>query len=92
MSDYYKGNKEYFKGIGKIKFEGKGSDNPLSFKFYDENKVIAGKPMKEHLRFADAYWHTFCADGHDPFGTATIVHPWKNAEEKADAGTGDRNP
>ncbi|MBB6481595.1 xylose isomerase [Spirochaeta isovalerica] len=85
MSEIYKGNKEYFPGIGKIKFEGRGSDNPLAFKFYDENKVIAGKTMKEHLRFAVAYWHTFCADGSDPFGNGTIVHPWKNAEEKADA-------
>ncbi|MBN2657681.1 MAG: xylose isomerase [Spirochaetales bacterium] len=85
MSDIYKGSREYFPGIGKIKFEGKGSDNPLAFKFYDENKVIAGKTMKEHLRFAVAYWHTFCADGSDPFGNGTIVHPWKNAEEKADA-------
>lgn len=85
MTDFYKGSREFFPGIGKIKFEGKGSDNPLSFKFYDENKVIGGKTMKEHLRFATAYWHSFCADGSDPFGNATIVHPWKNTEEKADA-------
>ena len=85
MSDFYKGSREFFPGIGKIKFEGKGSDNPLSFKFYDENKVIGGKTMKDHLRFATAYWHSFCADGSDPFGNGTIVHPWKNTEEKADA-------
>ncbi len=85
MSDFYKGSREFFPGIGKIKFEGRGSDNPLSFKFYDENKVVAGKTMKEHLRFATAYWHSFCGDGSDPFGNGTIVHPWKNTEEKADA-------
>jgi len=85
MSEFYRGSREFFPGIGKIKFEGKGSDNPLSFKFYDENKVIGGKTMREHLRFATAYWHSFCADGSDPFGSGTIEHPWKNTEEKADA-------
>ena len=51
------GNVEFFKGIGEIKFEGLESDNPLAFKWYDENKVVAGKTMKEQLRFACAYWH-----------------------------------
>jgi len=46
------GEKEFFKGIGQIKFEGLQSDNPLAFRWYDENKVVAGKPMKDHLRFA----------------------------------------
>ena len=66
--DYLLGDREYFPGIGKIKFEGRESDNPLSFKFYDENRVVAGKTMKEHMRFAIAYWHTFCGTGEDPFG------------------------
>ena len=89
--DYFVGNKEYFKNIGKIKFEGKNSDNPLAFKFYDPEKKINGKTMKEHLRFATAYWHSFCADGSDPFGKATIDFPFsdndemKNAKNKADA-------
>jgi len=91
MSQIYTGDTEYFKGIGKIPFEGKGSDNPLAFKFYDENKVVLGKTMKEHLRFSIAYWHSFCADGGDPFGNATIFHPWTDADpmtgarKKADA-------
>jgi len=84
--DYFIGNREYFPGIGKIKFEGPGSRNPLSFKWYDENKVVAGKTMKEYLRFAVAYWHSFCGDGGDPFGAATHVFPW---DEKA--GQMDRN-
>ena len=50
------GKKEYFKGIPKIQFEGRGSTNPLAFKFYDENKIVAGKTMKEHFKFAVAYW------------------------------------
>ncbi len=84
------GEKEYFKGVGKIPFEGKKSDNPLAFKFYDENKKVLGKTMKEHLRFSIAYWHSFCADGADSFGVGTIKHPWKGsglagAEKKADA-------
>ena len=80
------GDKEFFKGIGKIQYEGRGSDNPLAFKFYDENKMIGGKTMKEHFRFATAYWHTFCGTGADPFGPGTKVFPWdakSNAIEAA---------
>jgi len=53
------GNTEFFKGIDQIKYEGNETDNPLAFRWYDENKVIAGKTMKEHLRFSCAYWHSF---------------------------------
>jgi xylose isomerase len=67
---------QFFKGIKKIKFEGRKSDNPLAFKWYDENKVIAGKTMKEHLRYAVCYWHTFCGVGADPFGPGTKDFPW----------------
>ena len=70
------GDREYFPGIQKIKFEGKDSDNPLSFKYYDSEKLVNGKPMKEHLRFATAYWHTFCGTGGDPFGPGTKIYPW----------------
>ncbi len=73
------GTKEYFPGIGKIQFEGKESNNPLAFKWYDENKLIAGKTMKEHFRFAIAYWHTFCGAGNDPFGGPNLQYAWNNA-------------
>ncbi|MDR2020139.1 MAG: xylose isomerase [Treponema sp.] len=76
MADYYVGNKEYFPGIGKIKYEGPQSDNPLAFKYYDAEKKVGKKKMKDHLRFAIAYWHSFCADGSDPFGSPTHPHPW----------------
>lgn len=80
------GDKEFFKGIGKIKFEGKESKNPLAFKFYDENKLVAGKSMKEHFKFAVAYWHTLCGTGGDPFGPGTKTFPWeKSAQDKMDA-------
>ncbi len=85
------GAKEYFPGIGQIKFEGVGSDNPLAFKHYDANKVIGGKTMAEHLRFATCYWHTFNNAGHDPFGPGTRRFPWDGAsplqaaEHKVDA-------
>jgi xylose isomerase len=86
------GSKEYFKGIAKVKFEGLNSDNPLAFRWYDETKVVAGKPMKDWLRFACAYWHSFCGTGADPFGEATHLFPWNangdplgRAKEKADA-------
>jgi xylose isomerase len=76
------GKKEYFPGIGKIKFEGVDSRNPLAFKWYDETRVINGKTMKDHLRFAIAYWHTFCGDGGDPFGPGTKNFPWTGAGDK----------
>ncbi|SMO72220.1 xylose isomerase [Solitalea koreensis] len=82
MSTVVLGNKKYFKGIDQIKYEGASSDNPLAYRWYDENKVVAGKTMKEHLRFAVAYWHSFCGNGADPFGEATHVFPWN---EKAGA-------
>lgn len=82
---YFVGEQEYFKGIGKIEFEGKGSKNPLAFKYYDAKKVIAGKTMEEHLRFATAYWHSFCADGTDPFGNSTIDFPFRKADKYANA-------
>jgi xylose isomerase len=89
---YLTGEKEFFPGIGKIGFEGKTSKDPLSFKFYDENQLIAGKSMKDHFRFAVAYWHTFCGTGGDPFGPGTKTFPWDQqtdaipkAKDKMDA-------
>lgn len=86
------GQKEYFKGIGKIQFEGLESDNPLAFRWYDEKRIVAGKPMKDWLRFACAYWHSFCGNGADPFGEPTHIFPWneksdavERAKDKADA-------
>jgi xylose isomerase len=86
------GDKEFFKGIGPIKYEGVESDNPLAFKWYDENKVVAGKTMKEHMRFAVCYWHTFCNTGADPFGPGTKQFAWdaagdavQRAKDKMDA-------
>ena len=86
------GEKEFFKGIGQIKYEGLDSDNPLSYRWYDESKIVAGKPMKDWLRFAVAYWHSFVGNGGDPFGEPTHIFPWNEkqdavarAKDKADA-------
>jgi xylose isomerase len=76
------GEKEFFKGIGQIAYEGPQSDNPMAFRWYDANKVVAGKTMKDHLRFATAYWHSFVGNGADPFGEPTHIFAWN---EKADA-------
>src|ERR1700743_2277126 len=76
------GQKEYFKGIGAIPYEGPNTDNPLAYRWYDANKVVAGKAMKDHLRFAVAYWHSFVGNGADPFGEPTHLYPWN---EKSDA-------
>lgn len=79
--EYLIGNKEHFPGIGKIKYEGKDSKNPLSFRYYDENKVVFGKSLKDHLRFSMAYWHTLCGTGGDPFGPGTKKFPWDSSND-----------
>ena len=74
------GDKEYFPSVPEIKYEGRDSDNPFAFKWYDADKVVAGKTMKEWLRFAGCYWHTFCGRGHDPFGfPGPQVFAWDSA-------------
>ena len=70
------GDREYFSGIGRIQYEGPQSKNPLAFKAYDASRLIAGKTMEEHLRFAVCYWHTFTGVGLDPFGVGTREFPW----------------
>ena len=88
-----KGTKDFFPSVEEIKFEGKASTNPLAFRYYEADRVVMGKPMKDWLRFAMAWWHTLCANGSDPFGGATIHHPWdigsdavSRAKYKLDAG------
>jgi xylose isomerase len=85
-------SKEYFGGLSKVKFEGAGAANPMAFQFYDENKVIGGKSLKDHLRFALAWWHTMGGSGSDPFGPNTKIFSWDKssdpetrAKEKMDA-------
>ena len=85
--------KEYFPNIGKIKFEGVESKNPLAFRYYDPERVVMGKKMKDWLKFSLAWWHTLCAEGGDQFGGGTKTFPWKGnpdkvqaAKDKADAG------
>jgi len=86
------GDRTYFKGIGQITYEGRESDNPLAYKYYNPEHVVAGKTMRQHFKFAMAYWHTLCGTGGDPFGPGTKKFPWaqatdpfRAAEEKADA-------
>ena len=85
--------KEYFPKIGKIKFEGKESKNPLAFRYYDAEKVVYGKKMKDWFKFSMAWWNTLCADGGDPFGPGTKSFDWAKgasaleiAKQKLDAG------
>ena len=92
MSNIITGEKEFFKGIGAVKYEGIESDNPLAYRWYDADKVVAGKSMRDHLRFAVAYWHSFCGNGADPFGEPTHLFPWsvkadavERAKDKMDA-------
>jgi xylose isomerase len=92
MGNIVTGDKEFFAGIDQVKYEGPQSDNPLAFQWYDENRLVAGKTMKEYLKFACAYWHSFCGDGTDPFGGTTHLFPWgvksdavERAKDKMDA-------
>jgi xylose isomerase len=85
--------KEFFPEIKKVQFEGKESKNPMAYRYYNADKVILGKPMKDWLRFAMAWWHTLCAEGADQFGGGTKQFPWNTgadeleiARNKVDAG------
>lgn len=86
------GSREFFPGISRIQYEGPESDNPLAFKAYDANRMVGAKTMRDHLRFSVCYWHSFCANGGDPFGPGTRSYPWAErsepmaaAEDKLDA-------
>ena len=78
MTEVLIGSEEYFKGIGKIHFEGKDSKNNLAFRFYDPSQIVAGKSMADHFKFAVAYWHSFCNTGNDPFGDGPKQYPGIN--------------
>ena len=84
--------REFFPGVEQINYEGAGTENHLAFRYYDENFVVGDKTMKEHFRFAMAYWHSMCNAGSDPFGPGTRVFPWdisddpmENAKAKLEA-------
>ena len=86
------GDKEFYKGVGKVNYEGKESDNPFAYKYYNPDQLVMGKTMQEHFKFAIAYWHSFCGQGADPFGPGTQKFPWdqsndplQRARNKADA-------
>ena len=86
------GDKEFYKGIGPVVYEGKDSDNPLAYKYYNPEQTVMGKTLREHFKFAVAYWHSFCGQGSDPFGPGTQQFPWdqssdslQRARDKADA-------
>ena len=74
--------KEFFKGVGKIPFEGEKSKKPLAFKHYDPKQKVGGKTMEEHLRFSVVYWHTFKGTGSDPFGGPVYERPWDAADDE----------
>ena len=81
--------KEFFTSIPYVKYEGKDTTNPMAFRYYNPDEVIAGKPMREHLKFAMAYWHNMCAEGTDMFGVGTVDKsygtddPMEQAKNKA---------
>ena len=74
-----------FSKFDKVRYEGPDSKNPLAFRYYDENRIVGGKTMKEQLRFAIAYWHSFCADGSDQFGSGTHKFPWSKVSDPIEA-------
>ncbi|MCG8509216.1 MAG: xylose isomerase [Rhodospirillales bacterium] len=73
--------KPFFDGVGRIAFEGPDTDNPLAFRWYDADREVLGKSMRDHLRFAVCYWHSFCGDGLDMFGKASLDRPWMGGDD-----------
>ena len=73
-----------FPGVEKIHYEGPDSTNPLAFRWYNEDEVVEGKTMKEHMRFSVVYWHTFRGTGSDPFGAGTMMRPWDDGSESVE--------
>ena len=77
---------DYFAGIDPIKYEGPQSKNPLAFHWYEKDRIVLGKRMEDHLRFAVCYWHTFCWNGFDFFGyDGTFERPWHKIAEPMEA-------
>ncbi len=76
---------EAFKGIGRIRYEGPKATSMLAFRHYDADKIVEGKPMREHFRFAVSWWHTFRGTGSDPFGPGTMRRPWERGGDSLDA-------
>ena len=74
----------FFESVAPIEYEGPESDNPLAFRWYNEDEVVEGKTMKEHFRFSVVYWHTFRGNGSDPFGSETMVRPWDDGSESVE--------
>src|SRR5947199_3558441 len=74
----------FFPEVEKVRYQGPDSTDPLSFRHYDPDEVVEGKPMREHLRFSVAYWHTFRGTGSDPFGPGTMVRPWEAAKDSVE--------
>ncbi len=75
------GEQIYFKEVDKIQYEGRESDNPLAYKWYNPSQIVGGKTMEEYLRFAVSYWHTMCGEGSDPFGANTKKFPWNTSND-----------
>ncbi len=75
---------EFFKDVKEIKYEGPKSDNPLAFKYYNPDELVGDKTMREHLKFSVAYWHTFTAQGTDPFGAGTMLRSWDHIDDPMD--------
>jgi xylose isomerase len=85
-------NKTIFSDLPSVQFAGTESNDEFSYRWYDAERVVLGKPLREHMRFAVAYWHSLAMNGSDPFGAPTITRPWMDrcdamqaAREKADA-------
>ena len=70
-----------FPEISRVEYEGPESKNPLAFRWYNPDEVVEGKTMRDHMRFSVVYWHTFRADGSDPFGAPTMHRPWDDGSD-----------
>ena len=69
----------FFEGVERVRYEGPQTQNPLAFRFYDADRVVLGRRMQDHLRFAVCYWHSLSWPGSDVFGAGTFGRPWLEA-------------
>ena len=77
-------SRSYFDGIPEIRYEGPESDNDFAFRHYNPDETVEGKAMRDHLRFAVCYWHTFRGTGSDPFGPGCAVRPWEDGTDSVE--------
>ncbi|TMJ53451.1 MAG: xylose isomerase, partial [Alphaproteobacteria bacterium] len=72
---------DFFGAIAPVLYGGPEAKSPLAFRWYDKDRIVRGRRLEDHLRFAVCYWHSFCWPGGDPFGGETFLRPWHHGPD-----------